>query len=81
MSSPSAARSTPQHAPELGLTHRLLGRFHVTGVFWYQFAYWGFTRPPLQGRPFVGLGHSARIEAPPAAIYGDVEVPQLASLV
>ncbi len=45
-SASSAARSTPQHAPELGLTHRLLGRFHVTGVFWYQFAYWGFTRPP-----------------------------------
>jgi lauroyl/myristoyl acyltransferase len=23
-----------------------LGRFHVTGVFWYRFAYWAFTRPP-----------------------------------
>ena len=44
MSAPS--RSTPQHAPALGLTHRLLGRFHVTGIFWYRFAYWGFTRPP-----------------------------------
>ena len=35
-----------QHAPELGLTHRLLGRFHVTGIFWYRFAYWGFSRLP-----------------------------------
>ena len=35
-----------QHAPVLGLTHRLLGRFHVTGVFWYRFAYWAFTRLP-----------------------------------
>lgn len=34
------------HAPVLGLTHRLLGRFHVTGVFWYRFAYWGFTKMP-----------------------------------
>jgi len=39
-------RTTPLHAPALGLTHRLLGRFHVTGIFWYRFAYWGFTRPP-----------------------------------
>jgi lauroyl/myristoyl acyltransferase len=35
-----------QHAPVLGLTHRLLGRFHVTGVFWYRFAYLAFTRLP-----------------------------------
>jgi lauroyl/myristoyl acyltransferase len=35
-----------QHAPALGLTHRVLGRFHVTGFFWYRFAYWGFTRLP-----------------------------------
>jgi lauroyl/myristoyl acyltransferase len=34
------------HAPALGLTHRLLGRFHVTGVFWYRFACWAFTRLP-----------------------------------
>ena len=37
---------TPQHGPALGLTHRLLGRFHVTGVFWYRFAHWAFTRLP-----------------------------------
>jgi lauroyl/myristoyl acyltransferase len=42
---PAPARSA-QHAPALGFTHRLLGRFHVTGVFWYRFAYWGFTKPP-----------------------------------
>jgi KDO2-lipid IV(A) lauroyltransferase len=35
-----------RHAPVLGLTHRLLGRFHVTGVFWYRFAHWAFTRLP-----------------------------------
>ena len=34
------------HAPVLGLTHRILGRFHVTGVFWYRFAHWAFTRLP-----------------------------------
>lgn len=44
---PSSSRPAPhQHAPALGLTHRLLGRFHVTGIFWYRFAYWGFTRLP-----------------------------------
>lgn len=36
-----------QHAPALGLTHRLLGRFHVTGVFWYRFAHWAFTTVPV----------------------------------
>ncbi len=41
-SNPQALR----HAPVLGLTHRLLGRFHVTGVFWYRFAHWAFTRLP-----------------------------------
>ena len=41
-----ASHSPLPHAPVLGLTHRLLGRFHVTGVFWYRFAYWGFTKMP-----------------------------------
>ena len=36
----------PQHGPALGRTHRLLGRFHFTGVFWYRFAHWAFTRLP-----------------------------------
>ena len=35
-----------EHAPALGVTHRLLGPFHVTSVFWYQFAYLAFTRLP-----------------------------------
>ncbi len=26
----------PPHAPAVGLARRLLGRFHVTGVFWYR---------------------------------------------
>ena len=39
-------RPAPQHAPALGLTYRLLGRFHVTGIFWYRFAHWAFTRLP-----------------------------------
>jgi KDO2-lipid IV(A) lauroyltransferase len=36
----SAAAAAP-HAPETGLARRLLGRFHVTGVFWYRFHAWG----------------------------------------
>jgi lauroyl/myristoyl acyltransferase len=31
----------------LGLTHRLLGRFHVTGIFWYRFPNWAFTHLPF----------------------------------
>lgn len=46
MISPGNGETPYQHAPALGLTHRLLGRFHVTGIFWYRFAYWGFTRLP-----------------------------------
>lgn len=42
----TASHSPLPHAPVLGLAHRVLGRFHVTGVFWYRFAYWGFTRMP-----------------------------------
>lgn len=45
LTSPRGATSA-QHAPALGLTHRLLGRFHVTGVFWYRFACWAFTSLP-----------------------------------
>ena len=46
MIAPGSGETPYQHAPALGLTHRLLGRFHVTGIFWYRFAYWGFTRVP-----------------------------------
>ena len=34
-----ARPSVPAHGPALGPTHRLLGRFHVTGVFWYRLHY------------------------------------------
>lgn len=36
----------PPQAPELGLTRRLLGMFHVTGVFWYRFHRWGVSVLP-----------------------------------
>lgn len=29
------------HAPKVGWTSRLLGRFHVTGVFWFRIHSWG----------------------------------------
>lgn len=32
----SATPAERLHAPALGITRRLLGRFHVTGVFWYR---------------------------------------------
>ena len=28
-------------APEVGLARRVLGKYHVTGVFWYRFHQWG----------------------------------------
>jgi len=43
----SSERPTiPPHGPELGFTHRLLGRFHVTGVFWFRLHYWGASTLP-----------------------------------
>ncbi|MGH9381167.1 MAG: lysophospholipid acyltransferase family protein [Thermoanaerobaculia bacterium] len=39
----------PPHAPERGWSHRLLGRFHVTGVFWYRFHRWGVAFLPQWG--------------------------------
>ena len=42
---PEPAGARPPHAPEMGRTRRLLGRFYVTGVFWYRLPYnairWG----------------------------------------
>jgi len=32
---------TPPHAPEGGWARRLLGPFHVTGIFWYRFPHFG----------------------------------------
>jgi len=52
----SRSPASAQHAPVLDLTHRLLGRFHVTGVFWYRFACWGFTTlPPWLDRSIVSV--------------------------
>jgi len=42
----------PPHAPETGLARRLLGRYHVTGVFWYRFCRFGVTVVP---EPLFGL--------------------------
>jgi phosphatidylinositol dimannoside acyltransferase len=35
------AGTPPPHAPETGLARRLLGRLHVTGVFWFRLHGWG----------------------------------------
>lgn len=43
----SEARTAGPHAPLLGWSQRLFGRFHVTGVFWYQFPHWCITHLPL----------------------------------
>jgi len=48
MSATSRAE-TPPHAPEGGWSRRLLGRFHVTGVFWYRFHRWGVSILPDWG--------------------------------
>lgn len=46
-SSRGAAEAVPSpHAPEVGRAQRLLGRFHVTGIFWYRFHLWGMTHLP-----------------------------------
>lgn len=38
--------AAPPHAPVVGRSRRLLGRFHVTGVFWYRFHAWGVSFLP-----------------------------------
>ncbi len=43
------AETIPPHAPEYGRARRLLGRFHVTGVFWYRFHRWGVAFLPSWG--------------------------------
>ena len=37
---------TPPQAPETGRARRFLGRFHVTGVFWFRFHAWGMSILP-----------------------------------
>jgi len=39
----------PPHAPEGGWARRLLGRFHVTGSFWYRVHGWGMSVLPDWG--------------------------------
>ena len=38
--------TTPPHAPEKGRAARLLGDFHVTGLFWYRLHRWAVARLP-----------------------------------
>ena len=40
-----AVESSP-HAPKVGLARRILGDFHVTGLFWYRFHRWGMAAMP-----------------------------------
>lgn len=43
------------HAPEVGFAKRLLGRFHVTGVFWFRFHCWGMSVLPKWGVNVVAV--------------------------
>src|SRR5665811_2207617 len=43
---PKAPPEAPPHAPEGGWSRRLLGPFHVTGVFWFRFHRFGVTILP-----------------------------------
>jgi lauroyl/myristoyl acyltransferase len=43
------------HAPRRGRMGRLLGRFHVTGVFWYRFHAFGATLPAWLQAPLLHL--------------------------
>lgn len=55
-SGPASSRLHPPHAPAVGLSQRVLGRFHVTGVFWYQFPQWCVARFPIwTHRPAIAL--------------------------
>lgn len=47
-----AAAARPPHAPERGWAWRLLGSFHVTGIFWYRFHGWIIRTVP---EPLLGL--------------------------
>ena len=62
-SASSATARTGARAP-----HRLLGRFHVTGVFWYRFPYWGFARlPAWTDRSSVAALHRVLLDRARAA--------------
>jgi lauroyl/myristoyl acyltransferase len=40
------ADPTPPQAPKVGWARRVLGDYHVTGVFWYRFHRWAIARTP-----------------------------------
>ena len=42
----SAPHSIPPHAPKVGRARRLLGDYHVTGLFWYRFHKWAVSTLP-----------------------------------
>jgi lauroyl/myristoyl acyltransferase len=42
----SVATETPPHAPKVGRARRLLGDYHVTGLFWYRFHQWAMATMP-----------------------------------
>lgn len=46
------AEARPPHASERGWSWRILGSFHVTGVFWYRFHVWIIRSIPA---PFLGV--------------------------
>jgi KDO2-lipid IV(A) lauroyltransferase len=45
----AATHETPPHAPEAGWARRVLGPFHVTGVFWFRIHRWGVSVLPSWG--------------------------------
>lgn len=47
---PPARADSPPHAPQHGRTRRWLGRFYVTGVFWYRLPYRAFQHGVLSPR-------------------------------
>jgi lauroyl/myristoyl acyltransferase len=42
----NAPTRVPPHAPEVGRAARLLGDYHVTGLFWYRFHKWAVSTLP-----------------------------------
>jgi predicted LPLAT superfamily acyltransferase len=42
----TVATEIPPHAPKVGRARRLLGDYHVTGLFWYRFHRWAMANMP-----------------------------------
>jgi len=49
----SLRHEVPPHAPEGGWARRVLGPFHVTGVFWFRFHCFGIRILPLWALPWM----------------------------